>query len=731
MRTKEYTFKSLFNSDFQVSGNNVHLNTIEIPIIQRDYAQGRKLHEISRIRERFLEALLWSITNNQHITLDFVYGDVSEKGVFTPLDGQQRLTTLFLLHWYAAKKEQVDQANYAFLERFTYATRFSSRDFCRELVRYKPDFSQETLAEQIEDQPWYPYEWKNDPTIQSMLVMIDDIHAKFNNQTNLWESLVTRKNIGFYFLPLSEMGLTDDLYIKMNSRGKPLTLFEHFKAEFQEIIREVSPDLAKEINTKFDIAWTDMLFPYRGDNHIIDDQFMRYFHFVSDIICYQSGEDLVKDEFALAGLLYSADNLHAKENIIYFKSALDCWCDTDIEGFFVNYFSKNTHEDQKVQLYQESVNLFQECCDNYGEYSGRNRRFPLSKMLLLFAVNVYKQNQHEISDDAFRRRIRMIRNLVLNSPDEIRDDRMKTLLNETEAIMLIGEIPVSQRGGDLGYNVLQKEEERLKTEWLNDNPHFRADLYHLEDHDLLRGCVSVVGLENSNHFRKFGLLFKNCSKDQINRALLSVGDYSQLISWRRQIGAVRNDSVWFDLLHPTKQRQGFENTSSILNTLLSKLDESDINDDNLELLIQDFLNNPDTPMDWRYYFVKYKPMRKGNFGMYYWKNREEEPYAIIMMNTEKSVGGMNWEVFCYTLFNQPEFAGQLSLGNYAYQEDKLKIKQSDIEIACFNDKYVVYQNPSAYEHPIEQKDNVDIEDRIEKGKRILEGLMFDADRQIM
>lgn len=33
------------------------------------------------------------------------------------------------------------------------------------------------------------------------------------------------------------MGLTDELYIKMNSRGKPLTVFEHFKAELEREIR--------------------------------------------------------------------------------------------------------------------------------------------------------------------------------------------------------------------------------------------------------------------------------------------------------------------------------------------------------------------------------------------------------------------------------------------------------------------------------------------------------------
>lgn len=245
MNTREYTFQSLFGSTFEFEGNSITLNKIEIPIIQRDYAQGRKNKDVDRIRERFLNALFQAIVGKSHITLDFVYGDVSNDGVLTPLDGQQRLTTLFLLHWYIAKKEVVDVTDYKFLNGFSYATRFSSRDFCQELVKYSPDFSKEKLSATIKDQAWYPYEWKNDPTIQSMLVMIDDIHKKFNSQTNLWESLVIDEKISFYFLPLSEMGLTDDLYIKMNSRGKPLTPFEHFKAEFEEIIKKISEETFK------------------------------------------------------------------------------------------------------------------------------------------------------------------------------------------------------------------------------------------------------------------------------------------------------------------------------------------------------------------------------------------------------------------------------------------------------------------------------------------------------
>ncbi|MFZ4402122.1 MAG: DUF262 domain-containing protein [Bacteroidales bacterium] len=785
MNTREYTFQSLFGSTFEFEDNSITLSRIEIPIIQRDYAQGRKNDEVKRIRERFLDALFQSIVGNKHITLDFVYGDVSKDGVLTPLDGQQRLTTLFLLHWYIAKKEDVGVNEYGFLNCFSYATRFSSRDFCQELVNYTPDFSNEKLSDAIKDQSWYPYEWKNDPTIQSMMVMIDAIHKKFDNHSGLWDSLVINKIISFYFLPLTEMGLTDDLYIKMNSRGKPLTPFEHFKAEFEEIIKHISEDLSKEINHKFDIDWTDMLFPFRGDNNIIDDEFMRYFHFISDIFAYKSDIALERDEFKVAKLLYSYipneigidefekniidkllnnsdkdfilkyyrrnientnyiienqfdttisneifnklksvgyKNNKSEKNILYLIKSFDCWHKLDILGFFGGIFSKNAYQSGKVKIYQDDLNIFKECLDNYGEYSGRNRRFPLNKILLLYSIITYLQNKVTISDVQFRKRIRIIRNLIWNSTDEIRDDRMKTLLNESEIIILSGEIPISE-SGELGYNVRQKEEERKKIEWLIDNEEQEDELYHLEDHTLLKGCVSIVDINNSSNFKKFRLLFNNCNKDFINRVLLTIGDYSQFISWRFQFGAKYNESVWYDLFHPTKQRSGFEETFKILNNLLTSLDESNINDEFIEKYIDTYLENDETTKDWSYYFIKYSPMRKGNFGMYYWKNVSERNYNVIMMNTEKSIGGKNWNVFLYTLNQLPEFFGKLTLGDYAYQGDKLKIINTNYEIESKNDKYVVSQNELQIVYPILQIEGIDTEDRIEQGRQIINDLL--------
>lgn len=70
---------------------------IEIPVIQRDYAQGRDKDNVNDIRKNFLNSIKDALKNEEPLDLNFVYG--STKGnTFIPIDGQQRLTTLYLIH---------------------------------------------------------------------------------------------------------------------------------------------------------------------------------------------------------------------------------------------------------------------------------------------------------------------------------------------------------------------------------------------------------------------------------------------------------------------------------------------------------------------------------------------------------------------------------------------------------------------------------------------------------
>ena len=103
---------------------------IVIPKIQRDYAQGRSGRSL--MRSRFLKRLFSAIDRDgaKEIKLDFVYGQANDN-MFFPIDGQQRLTTLFLLHLYVGKRSAADISA---LSGFTYDTRDSSKEFCKMLI---------------------------------------------------------------------------------------------------------------------------------------------------------------------------------------------------------------------------------------------------------------------------------------------------------------------------------------------------------------------------------------------------------------------------------------------------------------------------------------------------------------------------------------------------------------------------------------------------------------------
>lgn len=279
-----------------IESNKIELpiNRIEIPIIQRDYAQGRDDDKTKKIRNGFLSSIINALENESSpLELDFVYGNV-KNNVLQPLDGQQRLTTLFLLHWIIALKTKKLLDNESTFLKFTYETRISSREFCNALVKNWNELGEgETLGEKISDSKWFFLSWKKDPTIKAMLTMIDAIEEKIKSKeieelNDFWQKLtIDSPIITFNFKELNDVGLTDDLYIKMNARGKALTEFENFKAQFEKYIKESNPDkidweieykdkLTKTFSHKIDTVWTDLFWKYRGDDNLIDNEFIKF-----------------------------------------------------------------------------------------------------------------------------------------------------------------------------------------------------------------------------------------------------------------------------------------------------------------------------------------------------------------------------------------------------------------------------------------------------------------------
>lgn len=291
---KTLSFASLFNE----------VGIIEIPIIQRDYAQGRK--EAHEIREQFLLSIRLALTAPEGtlpLDLDFVYGHLSCKETthLSVLDGQQRLTTLFLLHWYLAQKDEKftnfsERFTLHGKSRFTYLTRTAATEFFDALIRTDNShilFGKEapSLLEQITDSQWFYNSWLADPTVSASLTMLEAIHECFGKMPNgLYMSINRSSNppVIFQYLNLKSFGLSDELYIKMNSRGKALTDFENFKAWLSGWMCN-QPD-AIVFGEKIDQSWTDLFWNLNKQSTVtFDTFFLRFFKRMAFLLeCSQS-----------------------------------------------------------------------------------------------------------------------------------------------------------------------------------------------------------------------------------------------------------------------------------------------------------------------------------------------------------------------------------------------------------------------------------------------------------
>lgn len=287
-------------------------NFIYIPRIQRDYAQGREDVDTSRIRDKFLSDIFEAVINDKSLDINFIYGNVHSVGnareelskrKFIPIDGQQRLTTLFLLHWYFAMYSgALQKLPYVkkCLTHFQYETRHVTGQFCNHLVndvvidlkKYHQEHKMITPA--IKDYYWFFSDFENDATIKSLIVMLEAIHCKAANYSSdlldsVFDKLISENSpIHFLYLNIDDIGLTDNIYIKMNARGKPLTHFENFKAQLNAYIKNQHPDFANEFMGNINSRWSQFFWTpeYRktlkdkSKQLTFDAQMMKFFRFL-------------------------------------------------------------------------------------------------------------------------------------------------------------------------------------------------------------------------------------------------------------------------------------------------------------------------------------------------------------------------------------------------------------------------------------------------------------------
>lgn len=257
---------------------------IYVPEFQRNYLQGDDSNEsIKYKRDRLLDDIFNCIeSQSKSINLGFIYGRVEEsyKGkLFYPYDGQQRLTTLYflylLIYFKFNKYDEIDSIK----EKLSYQTRISTNRFIESFLSWILDSKEKDniyndfwnkdgkdLKGFIMSQDWFMMtEWNYDVSIINMLSIIVEISRRIKenlgDKTGIVNFIYKDENnpFQFDFIYVDDISKSDDLYIKINARGKALSPFENLKSDIDKYWKD-------EDKTKLDAEWTEYVWNQLDEN---------------------------------------------------------------------------------------------------------------------------------------------------------------------------------------------------------------------------------------------------------------------------------------------------------------------------------------------------------------------------------------------------------------------------------------------------------------------------------
>lgn len=481
---------------------------IEIPIFQRDYAQGRNDHMTDKIRKDFVSSLIEALDKNTPIELDFIYGREVDNTI-TLIDGQQRLTTLFLLHWYISQRiGKID----AFKNiKFSYATRDYAKDFTAKLTtgeEFKIDFTQATLSTELKDKNWFYDDWQHDPTVSGMLNTLDEIHKQLRDKTidHYWSLLEQDKQgiITFYWLDLEEHQLTDELYLKMNARGKQLSKFENFKASLVKRMANEQWEGREDFSLKMDTTYTDLFWQYRGDQTVIDNEAMNFFagmamiaHALRDKSDEESEEnkkiiDRIQELFKTP-LSVVASDYFSKED---FKRLKD----------FLNFYSKSKNLTIDTSLWKYFTDTHEK---TFFEIFIRDNKATYPQRVFFYALTqLFIKVEDKVKREDFIRVVRnIIENTTIDSPQTF-VSAIKLIHNLLEGCYKDEEIWINiytylNTEPQLKSSKYQVAQEIDKAKRIVADSQWKEAIWEAEEHPMFKGDIGFLLLGTENNLDLF------------------------------------------------------------------------------------------------------------------------------------------------------------------------------------------------------------------------------------
>lgn len=705
-----------------------------VPPIQRDYAQGRGSE--TELRKNFIRKIKQALADEgPALNLDFVYGYTErgedDKMVFIPIDGQQRITTLWLLHWYLAPKTEITEDNKVIqiteketqkiLKAFSYKTRLSSKRFCDSLVTEPLVVTdKKTISEMIKDAAWFMFSWDNDPTVSAMLNMLDSLEQEGFKDAGLWKKLTTDKPITFDLIDIKsdEFKLTDELYIKMNSRGRPLTAFENFKALFSGLLAQKPTDyhndLLKYQNRpvsyqqyfafNVDGSWMDLMWQYSVMHKLkVDDCFLNLIYYIAEFLYFKSNPNVnseeVKRDYDLLISVFST-----KKNVDFLFGFLDILCKIgDVNSFFTALW--------------KGLSTFDEYGNDYFLRCIKNENFEVKDKSLLYSIISYCAT-HNLTepDNELKDFVRIVRNLLLTvrqpNPNKRIEYGFRLRLTDVSNYCLFIDqlLKLSLDGKNksvyelfannefTGFGKENISHERDKAKIISSNTTIKSSIHQLEEHPEIQGNTSSFDLKDKDIVSKI-MAFIEIWSDRVNnslivRAFLTSGDFSVKTHDYSSLGEIwyfGRKNYWNRIL-TAMDRSERKKVSDNLNDFLDRYTHAKGNSAEAKLkhIIENFA--PDRTAEWRYYFVKYMHITESNydrFNLYTWQ--DENGYNINSLGNSGKQPLFSYHINPYLIQLQLRFEDidDITIFKQRYTDVSFLQVHSSFMIMCISEGWLI------------------------------------------
>ena len=277
---------------------------VVIPDMQRDYCWPSRVNETNNkdLVTCFVTEILdkFDKDKSQEMKMGLIYAYQSPENHIQLCDGQQRITTLYLLVGVLAKRLKNDSKSYAKAvdmlisefelkkddhePRLQYAVRESTLMFLRDLVYCYFGAGSFSVDEDIKHADWFFGEYEQDPTIGNIIKAIATIEGLLDGRQDC-EGILNfmADKISFLYYDLRDRHHGEEQFVVINTTGKSLTKSENRK-----------PDILGKIKTDEDVkrcsdlweSWEQYFWEHRSEqekgdpSYIVDGALEEFFRWV-------------------------------------------------------------------------------------------------------------------------------------------------------------------------------------------------------------------------------------------------------------------------------------------------------------------------------------------------------------------------------------------------------------------------------------------------------------------